>query len=458
MKYFLFLLCATSFLNAAESIEIAGTKLSYTPQIGAIPVKLGDDKESTEAAISYIAYFKQNAAPRPLVFCFNGGPGSSSVWLHIGLLGPYAINSNQLKPNHSTLLANANLVFVDPVGTGLSQPPQGVDPKPFYSVEGDIDSLSQFIRDFLTLNECWSSPIYLIGESYGGLRAIGIAAKLKEQFHIDTQGLVLISPAIDVATLDEEFLLTQILQFPTFALTAQHYNRCAKEHQTKSREELYAEVVEFAKTHYATALLKGTSLDDESKKNLYAQLSSYTGIAEADIAQHQGKISPAFFEEYLFEKNGITTGRFDTRITAPLLQESYLQPDPSINVISGVFTATFNDYLRAKLKCGNKSPYTILQGLPWVWAHGQRTAGLGYLSLQDTLAKLFVILPNFRLLLLSGYFDGATPIATQHYALDQLSPTTKKRVISYSYEGGHMMYLTPEIREQVNSAIHAFVK
>jgi carboxypeptidase C (cathepsin A) len=463
MIYHIFLLIAfliqtTILLQSTEFIEIEGKKLSYTSKVGSISVSLQDGKETISAPISYVAYFRESVKPRPLIFCFNGGPGSSSVWLHMGLLGPYTITNEQLTPNQSTLLPSADLVFVDPVGTGLSKPAEGVDPKPFYSVEGDISSLSYFIQEFLTEHNRWNAPLYLLGESYGGLRAIGIAAKLKEQLHIDTKGLILVSPAVDIATLDEDFLLAQVLQLPTLALTSQYYKLSAAEHQNKPISALYKEVVEFSKTVYAPALLKGESLDAQSKKNLYSQLASYTGIKEEELAKRQGKITFDFYKSSLFAKQGNTIGRFDTRSTSNYLLDPLDQSDPSLSQISGVFTVTFNDYLRNKLHYPKKDPYMVLQRLPWAWSDGQRPVGMGYLSLQGTLAKLFAIVPNFRLLLLSGYYDGATPIATQQYALQQLPENAQPSIQSAFYEGGHMMYLAPEVRTEVNSMILRFVK
>ncbi len=473
--------CPTdNFILNKDTITTAIGPLSFTPYRGFVTVDGTNNQQ--KAKIHYIAYIKEpKEASRPILFCFNGGPGSSSVWLHLGLLGPYHIETDDLDyqtapytlcANKQSPLAYADLIFIDPVSTGFSEPNSKEEANEFLGVDEDISSCSQCIRDLLSRYGRWNSPIYLVGESYGALRAIGIASALKDSYMLDISGIITISPAIDLESLDPYSTLSQICALPTYALLAQYYNACAEEHINKPTQDLFNEVCDFGRTALLPLLIQGSASNKDSCLKIAQKLSGYIGIPTEVILAHHLKIPPHRFQKLLLKSENRRIGRFDGRISVPMIHDASNQShDPSLDRIASRFTALMMQHLQNKLGWDGKGVYTTLAFIPWNWKNKSLEAGFGYLSYTDKLQSLMSRCPDLKIFAASGLYDLATPSYSQQYTLDQVyidqqsnqnPPEPKEsfthRKVIKQYLGGHMMYLSPRIREQLLTDIQYFIQ
>ncbi len=391
--------------------------------------------------VSYIAYVKQTAENRPITFAFNGGPGSSSVWLHMGTLGPRRLLSPeegqqscppyQLVDNTESILDLTDIVFIDPSGTGFSDSSNDC-----YSVKGDIESVGKCIRDYLTQNQRWNSPKYIAGESYGAMRASGLAEYLQDQFGIYLNGLIFISAAIDFQTFvfDQDNLLPYFLFLPTYATTAWYHNRhnpCA------TVEDIAQEAREFAYETYAPSLIYPKSKEKES---IHQKLSELTGLSPEIIEWSGGRISEELFIKELLSAERKKIGRFDSRITG-YYNTSY--QDPSASNIEGIFSAAFHDYLHKELEF--KHSYALFSAEANARWNYHNYNEWGYPNLMSGLRKALINHPDLKIFVGCGYFDLATPFATAEYCFDHLDVPNVSLQMEY-YEGGHMYYLNPSAR------------
>ncbi len=464
-------------IRKTHQLKIGTRTIEYESISGSLTTKKQEDLKE-EASIYFTAYFAKQStpvsAPRPITFCFNGGPGSSSVWLHMGCLGPKIINFSDLRDNPipgsysdnpHTLLATTDLVFIDPVSTGFSRPATGVDAKNFHGVDSDIDSLAEFIRLFLTRFDRWDSPRYLAGESYGTVRVVGLAEKLQDEYYIDCNGLILISSVLDFTTMDDYSLgndLCYILSLPSYAASTWYHHKLPGELQNKKLQEFLAEVEEFTLHEYAPALLLGDKLSDDAKTTISKQLARYTAIPQETISLLHLRIPPALFMKSLLKTSGKVIGRYDARYTGDDSEQPSDSPtyDPSFYAVAGLFTSGLQNYMYSDLGLKKEERYYILghNVQPWNWSLKRQPAGLGYLNITNSLRSTMMKNSQLKVFVASGYFDMATPYFATDYTLDhlQLPARLRQNIEQHYYEGGHMMYLNPNALKQFTEQLSAF--
>ena len=455
-----------------HSITLNGEWIDFSVTAGTIVLKREETDEDGKAAgekakatIFFVAYTREGVndpAQRPLTFSFNGGPGSSSVWLHLGLLGPQRIATDEIgnlpKPpfhlinNEYSLLDETDLVFIDPVSTGFSRAVPGESPKQFHGFKEDIESVGDFIRLYTTRYARWASPKFLIGESYGTTRSAGLSGYLQERHGMYLNGIMLISSVLDFATLRFQLGndLPYILFLPSYAATAWYHQRLEPGLQADLQATL-AEVKEFALGEYAQALLRGAELPAAEAEGICVQLARYMGLSVEYIRQANMRVEIHRFVKELRRGEGITVGRLDSRFTSydrDAAGEHY-EFDPSYAVIQGPYTATLNDYLRRDLKIEVDLPYEILTGnvQPWSFETHQNQ----YVYVAETLRKAMTMNPHLKVFVANGYFDLATPFLATEYTFNHLAlaPEIQKNITMSYYEAGHMMYVhLPSLMQQ----------
>jgi carboxypeptidase C (cathepsin A) len=451
--------------QTTHSVTINGRSLSYTAMAGRIILKAEDEKEGekAKAAIFFVAYTldrppgateAEHAAARPITFSFNGGPGSSSVWLHLGVLGPRRVvlerDDRPLPPPYSlvdndfSILDKTDLVFIDPVTTGFSRAVPGEADKQFHGFKPDIESVGDFIRLYISRYHRWASPRYLIGESYGTTRAAGLSGYLQERHGLYLNGIMLVSVVLNFMTLD--FTpgndLPYILFLPTYAATAWYHKRLASELQADLGRTL-AEVETFALGEYATALLQGHTLPAETRAAIAARLSRYTGLSAGYVEQTNLRINIHRFVKELLRERRRTVGRLDSRYTgidrdAAGENNEY---DPSYAIIQGPYTGMLNDYVRRELRFESDLPYEILSERVRPWSFDQHQNA--YVNVGETLRKAMSMNPHLRVFVANGYYDLATPYLATRYTFDhlELDESLRGNVTMTYYEAGHMMYI-----------------
>lgn len=461
-----------------QKIVVNDKPLAYDVHAGALTVKGKDEKDT--ANLYYIAYFAKTSgeqSSRPIAFCFNGGPGSSSIWLHMGFLGPKIVDIEDLahpplyvgyKDNPLSLLEVADLIFIDPVSTGFSHAVNTENAKNFYDVGGDVHSIADFLRLFLTKFNRWQSPKLLIGESYGTFRAVSLAHFLQEKFYIDINGIVLISLILDVRTCDDSPLcdLTSLTNLPSFAAIAQYHHRLKGLEADMPVTELMQEAKRFAVEEYGPALSLGTTISPERKERIANRLSELTSLpASFFLASNLRLPSERSFSEELLKDQQKIIGRFDGRMTCWTPPEDFSMGehiDPSFYSISGAFTSAFHAYLSQDLKWQKEVPYNVLNPVAlrsWNWAIQGTPAGLGYASMLGDLHLSMLKNPNLKVFVAAGYYDLATPFYSQEYTLSHalLRPDMQKNLVFKGYVGGHMMYLNEASKKDLHDDLVQFI-
>jgi carboxypeptidase C (cathepsin A) len=435
---------------------IQGKELEYTATAGKLVMKSDDGK--TKAHIFFIAYTKngiEDLGKRPVTFAFNGGPGSSSVWLHLGMLGPKRVKlpdeavplapPYELANNPHSLLDVTDLVFIDPVSTGFSRPAEGEDKGQFHGYEQDLRSVGQFIHEYLSKCGRWRSPKFLIGESYGGLRAAGLSGYLLERYNIALSGIAMISPAINFNTIafNSGNDLPYLLFLPSYTATAWYHKALPGDLQALPLKEVYRQAVEFANGEYALALMKGNTISDTERSAVAEKLAQMTGLSKKYVEGAKLRVPMWRFAKELLRKRSRTIGRYDSRYTGIDADDAgeTSEYDPSETAIFGPFTATINDYLRNELKFEDDRVYEILTGNVQPWKYDR--FGLGPPDASDTLRKTMAEVPFMKLFVAEGYYDLATPPATNDYSVShmRLPPELRPNMTVRMYEGGHMMYI-----------------
>lgn len=433
------------------SVTIDGKVINYT--VTASELTLTSDKGEARAKIfnvSYIAKTDSKISERPVMFAFNGGPGSSAVWLHLGALGPRIVPSSTdgtqpieppvvLKENPYSILDVADLVFIDPVTTGYSRVDKGAKPSEFHNIDGDVNSVADFIRRWVSENKRWSSPKYLLGESYGGIRAAGLSATLQGQYGMHINGVVLLSSLLDFRTLSPSTGndLSYALYLPTLTATA-HYHGVIK----GDRDALVAEAKKFADTEYIVALHKGRNLPDATKQAIAKKLNKLTGIDTDTILKTNLRIGSSFFRATLLEDKNKVLGRFDSRLAWPKIEDVHNYPpyDPSLTVAKGPFTNAMMAYLTDDLGWEDNRVYEILTGKvhPWKW-----NSSNSYVNLSGKMAYAMQENPHLKVLVQCGHTDLATPAGGILHSVDHLeiTPEQRKNITVKWYEAGHMFYL-----------------
>jgi carboxypeptidase C (cathepsin A) len=451
-------------------IELNGETLNYTVTTGRLPLR--DDKGELEAYVFFVAYTRDNAgsaAERPLMFSFNGGPGSASVWLHLGALGPKRVKMQpdgtlppppfRLVDNPETWLDQTDLVFIDPVGTGYSRPIKPDQGKKFWGVKGDIASVGEFIRLYLTRYARWSSPLFLVGESYGTTRAAGLAGHLIDQ-GVAFNGILLVSSILQFQTalFRPGNDLPYVLFLPTYTATA-WYHRRLSEGLLRDLKTTLEEVEEWAIGDYAAALAKGDTLTESERQKVIARLARYTGLSETYIDNCDLRIEIFRFCKELLRHERRTVGRLDSRFKGIDVAAAAERPefDPGMTAIRPPYTAAFNDYIRTQLGYETDMPYHILGGgikTPWEWDTTN-----GYAETGEALRAAMARNPHMKLFVASGYYDLATPYFATEYTLAHLGldPELRANITTAEYEAGHMMYIDLRELARLKADVAAFL-
>ena len=460
----------TKAVTVTNTTTISGRPVTYRAETGMLPLLKSDG--SAKASVFYIAYTRldaTNAATRPLMFCFNGGPGSSSVWLHLGGLGPRRVKLNDdgtmppppfgLVDNDYSILAATDLVFIDPVATGFSRAAKDEKSDQFFGQSPDVESVGEFIRLWTTRNLRWRSPKYLCGESYGVFRAAGLAEHLHSRYGMYLNGLVMLSGLLDYATLSEGpgNDLPSLVFLPTYTATA-HFHKKLPPDLQNDLPKAVAEAREFIKSEYPAALLAGATLPTDTRQKVVAKLARLTGLKPAVIEANNLRVDTSTFRKMLLLDEGLIIGRYDARITGRDADKSATSPrfDPSYATALGPFSAGMNAYLREELKFENDLPYEILSGVgPWNF-----DARHSYPSVDDRLSSAMSQNPYLRVLVLGSQRDLACPIDGIRYSIDhlQLAPEFRKNITYAEYESGHMMYVNQPDLKKLQKDLEKFVQ
>lgn len=452
-----------------HSLTIRGEPLHYKSVAGTILLKKGGEPK---ISFFYTAYLKdiEDPSSRPITFCFNGGPGSSSVWLHLGAFGPQKVivkgSSNaeppyHLEDNEESILDVTDLVFIDPVSTGYSKTVPGEDCKQFHGVDKDIQSVAEFIRLFVTKYERWESPKFIAGESYGTTRAAGLASELHDELFMYINGVLLVSSVLDFQTMQDYSGgddISYILFLPTFAATAHYHQQLNPQLQKMELEEFVKEVKEFSLGMYALALLQGDALSDSDRSAVEKKLSAYTGLSQKYVHNANLRVNAFQFRKELLRSERRTIGRFDSQYTGidsdPLGEVAKF--DPSAEAIFGVFAAGFNHYVRAELGWKQDEKYEILANVsPWDWK-----AKNSYLNVAPALRDVMSKNTQLKVFVANGYYDLATPFFATEYTFNHLNldRSLRSNVTMEYYKGGHMMYLQEPSLVKLNNDIRSFIK
>ncbi|MCK4832749.1 MAG: hypothetical protein KAS81_08265, partial [Anaerolineales bacterium] len=457
----------------------------YRATAGRIILKEEEDKEKehaekAKASIFFVAYVRDDlddASHRPVTFAFNGGPGSSSVWLHLGLLGPRRVlmdprndsSDARIKPppppcrlvdNAQSLLDVTDLVFIDPVSTGYSRAVAGEKPDQFHDFKKDIESVGDFIRLYTSRFQRWSSPKYLIGESYGTTRAAGLAGYLQERHGMYLNGIMLVSSILNFqsARFDPGNDLPYILFLPTYTATAWYHKRLPADLQ-KNLPQTLARAEAFAEGEYTLALMKGSALPEEERKEIGQKLARLTGLSSEYIEQTNLRIRDDRFVKELLRDQRRTVGRLDTRFVGVDLDAAGEQTefDPSYAAIQGPYTAALNDYVRTELGFESDLPYEILTELWRSWKYGEHQNQ--YVNVAETLRGAMTANPYLQVFVANGYFDLATPYFATRYTFNHLGLDAglEKNISMAYYPAGHMMYIHQPSLVQLKADLARFV-
>lgn len=447
-------------------VSVGGQKIAYTATAGTLPLTKADGEK--RASVFFIAYEKKGseAAKRPITFCFNGGPGSSSVWLHLGAFGPKRVALPSagvewpkppfsLVANEYSLLDVTDLVFVDPVSTGFSRAEKPDEAKQFHGYTEDLESVGEFIQRYVSRNNRWASPKFLAGESYGGLRAAGLAGHLQDRFGMYLNGIAIVSGVVDFKTLsaDAGNDVSYITFLSSMAATAHYHKKLAPDLLQKDVRAVMQEAAEFAQGEYATALLRGHALPAGKPEETAQKLSRYTGLPADFWVRERLRISPGQFRRKLLEAENKVAGRFDARAVI----DGSSNDDPSYANVYGAFATTLNAYLRGDLKYESDLAYEILTRDVHPWSY----AGFAgrYVSSADALGDAMTSNPDLRVFVACGHYDLATPGGGIEHTISHL-PTDPARLsnVTYGYyEGGHMMYSNVDSLIRLNADLRAWL-
>ena len=459
-------------VETTHCITINGEEIHYTARTGAIVMKKDDD--TPRAKLFFVAYEKegvQDKSKRPVTFAFNGGPGSSSVWMHIGVLGPQRVDLDEngypvslpftLVDNQYSILDQTDLVFIDPISTGFSRTIGDTNPSEFHGIQGDIESVGEFIRLYATRYNRWGSPKFLAGESYGTTRASGLSNYLLERHGMYLNGIILVSSILNFQTLDFSSgnELAYILYLPTYTASAWYHKKLDQERLNKPLTDVLKEANEFALGDYAAALFKGSNLPAGEREKITEKLSVLTGLSKDYIKKTNLRISIFRYTKELLRDEMRTIGRYDSRYKGIDQDSAGDSPeyDPSFSVVQGAYTSAFNQYVRTSLKFESDQQYEILTGRvhPWNW-NSQNS----YVNVADDLRKAITKNPYMNVMVLCGYYDLATPYLAAEYTFDHLGVDALLRQnIHFSYyEAGHMMYLHKPSLRNMKKNMDTFIK
>ena len=432
------------------------------------------------ARMFYVAYFKKDAKAedRPVTFFYNGGPGSSTVWLHMGSLGPKHVVTDtdqhlpaapyKLADNPNSLLDVSDLVFIDAPGTGFGRLIGKDAGKAFWGVDQDGAAFARFIARFITKYNRWNSPKFVFGESYGTTRSSVLAKMLEENKQIDLNGVILLSQIfnfsvdIDAANANPGVDLPYVLALPTYAATAWYHKKLPQ--QPAALEPFLKEVEDYTLGPYSHALSLGTDISDEEKQSVAEKLHGYTGLPVAYLLKANLRVNGGEFEKTFADSDDMTTGRYDTRFTGPTIDplSEGADYDPQSAAISSAYVSLLNDYIRRDLKYGEGQTYlpeinVFGDGNMWDFKHDGNPLGV---NVSSDLAEAMKTNPRLKVMLNGGYYDLATPFFGAMYEEKHLPiPKSLAKNIEYDwYESGHMVYVRPECLVQLHDRVAAFIK
>ncbi len=443
-----------------HQVTIDGRTIHYTATAGWFILKNAEDKPA--ARFGYTAYTLdgvKDLSRRPVTFAFNGGPGASSIWLHMGIMGPRRVVVNdpgyaapppvQIVDNEYSPLDVTDIVMIDPVGTGFSKPIGDAKPADFHGVDEDIRSVGQFIKKYVSENGRWGSPKYVLGESYGGMRGAGLAYHLQAVHGMNLNGLVCVSPFLNAETgIDgDEIDVAHVAYFPTLAATAWYHGLVADKPATVG--EYVTGVERFAREEYLPALAKGYVIPDAEKQAVAAKLARYTGTTPGFWERADLRVSHVQFLQELKRDDRVIAGRIDSRYLGPSMNPlaGEMDYDPFFPAVGPAFTAAFLGYLHDELKFGREEEYRVSAfDIEWNWKH-QKPGNNGWMSpVANTvpdLAMAMTMNPGLHVLVQQGWYDLATPVLGTKIDLDHLdiTPDARQRIRLEYYEAGHMMYV-----------------
>ncbi|MDB4182966.1 carboxypeptidase [Flavobacteriaceae bacterium] len=482
-KSCLFISFVSLFIGSSQSIEIPvdtivttthsttikGVNFDYTAETGMQPVW---DKDGAPIASLFYTYYTRNnvknSTERPLIISFNGGPGSASVWMHVAYTGPRILNVDSegypvqpygFKNNPNSILDAADIVFVNPVNTAYSRmvpnkEGEMPDRKQFFGINQDIKYLAEWINTFVSRKNRWESPKYIIGESYGGTRVMGLSLELQQNQWMYLNGVILVSPA-DYKVLRVGSPISSALNLPYYTATAWYHNRLPEALQSKDLLDILPESEDFAINTLIPALAKGGFIETEEKMRVSKKMAYYSGLSQKVILQHNLEVPNSFFwKELLRDQTGQTIGRLDSRYLGIDKKEAGERPDYSPELSSWLhsFTPAINHYIKSELKFKTDLKYNMFGDVnPWNKDDD---------NTRDDLRSAMAQNPYLKVLNQSGYYDGATTYFNAKYTLSQVDPSgkMKDRFTFKGYRSGHMMYLRTEDLIQANDDLRTFLK
>jgi carboxypeptidase C (cathepsin A) len=441
--------------TTSHSIQIGGQTVKYTATAGTLTLKKEDGTPT--ASMFYVAYTKDDVPDltrRPVTFAFNGGPGSSSVWLQMGALGPKRVAMDaegkplpppyRLVDNEYSILDMTDLVFIDPVSTGYSRAVPESSANTFHGFTGDLQSVGEFIRQYATRHARWTSPKFLAGESYGTTRAAALSGYLQQTLGMNLNGIVLISSVLNFGTIsfDSGNDLPYILFLPTYTATAWYHKKLAKDLETAGLEKAVEEARRYAVGPYSAALFKGDAISQEERAAVAKNVARLAGLSPQFVDESNLRIGMQRFAKELLRDQRRTIGRYDSRLEGTDIDAAGDRPeyDPSYASVQGPYTAAFNQYVRADLKFESDLPYEILTGRVRPWSY--REYENRYVNVAETLRQSITQNPALKVYVACGYYDLATPFFAAEYTMNHmlLDPTLRKNVALGYYEAGHMLY------------------
>jgi carboxypeptidase C (cathepsin A) len=444
-------------VESKHVINIGGQELNYKAIAGTILLR--DEEDKPTASIFYIAYTRDNVtnmATRPVTFSFNGGPGSSSVWMHLGMLGPRRVRlaedggalppPYQLVDNEYSLLDKTDLVFIDPVSTGYSRAIPPKDAHKFHGLREDATSVAEFIRLYVTRNKRWSSPKFIIGESYGTTRAAALSGELSQHLKMNVNGIMLVSTVLNFQTLDFNAGndLPYVLYLPSYSATAWFHKKLSADLQRQTLPEVFKLAEAFASGEYSAALFSGSSLPADQRRKVVEQYARFTGLRTNYVERADLRVPLGRFAAELLADEGQVVGRYDSRYKGYVRDRlaNHMEQDPSYEAIASAFASTFNNYIRSELKYETDLSYEVLTSVfPWNWDQPN-----GYVDVAETLANALTRNPFLQVHVSSGYYDLATPLFATRYTFDHLNVDASllRNLTLDTYTAGHMMYLNLE--------------
>jgi carboxypeptidase C (cathepsin A) len=458
-----------------------GKVLRYTATAGRLPIKDGAGK--IEAQMFFVSYTLDGANPndRPVAFAFNGGPGSASFWLHMGALGPRKVVMQpegwmpaapyRLIDNPNTPLDRTDLVLVDAIGTGFSRPADVETGRRFWGLSGDIEAFGEFIRMYISRYDRWSSPLYLLGESYGTTRAAGVAGHLADR-GINFNGIVLLSMVLNFQSLrfDATNDVPYPLILPTYTMIAGFHRKLPADLMSdlnRTRQE----ATQWAMTEYWQALNKGDALTPQDRAALIDRMVRYTGLPRQIVDLANLRVDVRTFTQWLLADQKLRVGRLDGRYSSSS-PSGFMETnvfDPSSSATQGPFTAVFNDYVRRELNYRVDLPYytsaRVGTGFTWNWSPAPSGApgqgfSMGYPDTATALRAAMIKNPYMKVLVMEGYYDLATPFLAAEYTIDHLNigPELRKNISYATYEAGHMMYLQTKSLHKMHEDLAAFIE